>query len=425
MSIRLRMRQKLSLAILSLTITSISGVSQFASQLDAQQTQTQNPSPATGKAGQQSKNDSPTSSLIDDHSEKETADLGVLTASCPANAVCVKQVLQHSPADEAGIEAGDYLLAIDGKKVTSPGELNKVIASLARDKEVVVKVWRKGKEIECNVHLASKADELPKGQDAWLGVMLSNNKEGGIKIEHIVDGSPASRSKLDEGDILVNVNKVEIKDAQSFLEKIEAMGPEDSLQLTVKRNNEVRDLEVKLGSFCDAPMAFVRHLQSQHNASGHDGSRESEASSDLVDRAIDDMRTHIRELREEVRALKEGLPKKPAKPVAANQDGVTSLSNDGNIKYISQIQVQVPLRSFRQQNYNRGYNSYRNNSYFNRYSQSYSPYFNNGYSSQFRGNNYYYRSNQRPYYYSGNNNWYGNRPGSSIRIGPNLGVYWY
>jgi hypothetical protein len=137
------------------------------------------------------------------------------------------------------------------------------------------------------------------------------------------------------------------------------------------------------------------------------------------------MRTHIRELREEVRALKEGLPTKPAKPVAAIQDGVTSLSNDGNIKYISQIQVQVPLRSFRQQNYNRGYNSYRNNSYFNRYSQSYSPYFNNGYSSQFRGNNYYYRSNQRPYYYSGNNNWYGNRPGSSIRIGPNLGVYWY
>jgi membrane-associated protease RseP (regulator of RpoE activity) len=419
------MRQKFSLALLSLTITSVSGISHLAPQVEAQQTQTQKPIPTTGKADQQSKNDSRTSSLIDDHSEKETADLGVLTASCPANAVCVKQVLQHSPADEAGIEAGDYFLAIDGKKVTSPGELNKLIASLARDKEVVVKVWRQGKEIECNVHLASKADELPKGQDAWLGVMLSNTKEGGVKIEHIVAGSPASRSELDEGDVVVKVDKVEIKDAKSFLEKIEAMGPEESLQLTIKRNDEARDLEVKLGSFCDAPMAFVRHLQSQHRDSGRDGQGASDASSDLVDRAIDDMRNHIRELREEVRALREGLPTKPAKPAAVKQDGVISQSTDDNVKYISQIQVQVPQRGYRQQNYNRGYNSYRNNGYFNQSSQRYSPYFNNGYSSQFSGNNYYYRNNRQPYYYSGNNNWYGNRPGPSIQLGPNLGVYWY
>jgi membrane-associated protease RseP (regulator of RpoE activity) len=421
MSIRSRMRQKLSLALLSLTITSISGISQLASQADAQQTQPQKPIPTNGKADHP-KNDSRTSSVIDDHSEKETADLGVLTASCPANAVCVKQVLQHGPADEAGIEAGDYFLAIDGKKVTSPSELNKLIANLARDKEVMVKVWRQGKEIECNVHLASKADSLPKGQDAWLGVMLSNIKEGGVKIEHIVDGSPASKSELDEGDILVKVDKIEIKDAESFLEKIEAMGPEESLQLTVKHHDEVRDVEVKLGSFCDAPMAFVRHLQSQHRESGRDGSRESDTSSDLVDRAIDDMRNHIRELREEVRALREGQPTKPAAP---KRDGVTSLSADSNVKYISQIQVQVPQRSYRQQNYNRGYNSYRNNSYYDRSSQRYSPYFGNGYSSSYGGNNYYYRNNRQPYYYNGSNNWYGNRPSSGIQIGPNLGVYWY
>jgi hypothetical protein len=118
------------------------------------------------------------------------------------------------------------------------------------------------------------------------------------------------------------------------------------------------------------------------------------------------MRNHIRELREEVRALREGQPTKPAAP---KRDGVTSLSADSNVKYISQIQVQVPQRSYRQQNYNRGYNSY----------------FGNGYSSSYGGNNYYYRNNRQPYYYNGSNNWYGNRPSSGIQIGPNLGVYWY
>jgi membrane-associated protease RseP (regulator of RpoE activity) len=112
--------------------------------------------------------------MIDDRSSDETADLGILTASCPSDALCVKQVLQYGPADEAGVEPGDYLLSLDGKPVSSPEALNKMVATLARDKEVTLKIWRQGKEIQCKAQLASKADSLPKGQDAWLGVMLPN-----------------------------------------------------------------------------------------------------------------------------------------------------------------------------------------------------------------------------------------------------------
>jgi len=112
--------------------------------------------------------------MIDDRSSDETADLGILTASCPSDALCVKQVLQYGPADEAGVEPGDYLLSLDGKPVSSPEALNKMVATLARDKEVTLKIWRQGKEIQCKAQLASKADSLHKGQDAWLGVMLSN-----------------------------------------------------------------------------------------------------------------------------------------------------------------------------------------------------------------------------------------------------------
>ena len=437
MTIRFRTRRKLYLAILSLTVTASGGMSPFAfSQTESPQSQLPKPQvrksePKAERSSERTQADSQRTNVIDDRSDDETADLGIFTASCPSDALCVKQVLRHGPADEAGVEPGDYLLSLDGTAVSSPDALNKLVANLARDKEVTLKIWRQGEEIQCKVQLASKADSLPKGQDAWLGVMLSNEKEGGVKIEHIVNHSPASRSELHEGDILMKVGQADIQDTNSFLETIEEMGPEDNLQLTVRHENEVRQVAVKLGSFCDAPMAFVRHLQSQNQDSfpdGQQGQLSADASTDLMDRALDDLRNRIRELRDEVRELKASMPVNAAKPAAAKQDDISSSEAAGealgDVRYVSRANVDAPQRRYRQQNFNRGYNSYRNNNYRSQYGQRYAPYFGYGSQTQYGGNNFYYRNNRQPYYYGGSNNWYGNRPRSGVQIGPNLGIYW-
>jgi len=428
MTIQLRIRRQCSLAFIPLTLAAVFGTWQdVLAQNQAQQSQIPSLTQRNGKADAQTTNDIKSTQTFDERSDEETLDLGVLTASCPANAVCVKQVLQNSPADEAGLEAGDYLLSVDGKQITSPSGLNKLIAIMGRDNEVAIKVWREGKEMECKVHLASKSEELPKCHDAWLGVILSDEKNGGAKIEHIVTGSPASKSPLQEGDVLVKVGSVEIQNAKSFLEKIEGMGPADPLYLSFRREGQVSEVEVKLGSFCDAPMAFVRHLNSQHLNSRHDEQQGTNASIELMDRAIDDLRNRIRELRDEVRAMKDVQPAEGAKPASANQGDVSILPNDGKFKFVSQIDFQVGQGNNRQQNYNRGYNPYRNNYGNGQYGQSFSPNLGYGYQSPYGGsNNYYYRNNSQPYYYGGyNNNWYGNRPRSGIQVGPNMGVYWY
>ena len=428
MTIRLRTRRKLYLALLSLTVIGSAGISPIAfAQTEAPPKQAPKSEPKAERANERTQADSQRTSMIDDRSNDETADLGILTASCPSDALCVKQVLQYGPADEAGIEPGDYILSLDGKPVSSPEALNKMVASLARDKEIAMKIWRQGKEIQCKVQLASQADSLPKGHDAWLGVMLSNEKDGGVKIEHIVNNSPASRSELHEGDILMKVEQADIQDTDSFLETIEEMGPEDTLQLTVRHENEVRKIAVKLGSFCDAPIAFVRHLHSQHQDSrqdGQPGQLSVDASTDLMDRALDDLRNRIRELRDEVRELKASMPANAAKPAAAKQDGISLSQAIEEARYVSQINVDAPQRGYRPQNFNRGYNAYRNNNYRNQYGQRYAPYYGYGYQTQYGGNNFYYRNNHQPYYYGGNSNWYGNRPRSGVQIGPNLGVYW-
>ncbi len=62
-------------------------------------------------------------------------------------------VLEGSPADEAGLQARDIILEIDGVVLDEENTLSDAIHNYSIDDEVVLKVWRDGKEIEVNVVL--------------------------------------------------------------------------------------------------------------------------------------------------------------------------------------------------------------------------------------------------------------------------------
>lgn len=379
---------------------------------------------ANQQASEQAPPERQTNIALRDRADDETPALGVLMGPCPGKAVCVKDVLPEGPASEAGIEPGDYILSLDGEEVTSPTALKKLIDVKKPEDEVTVKIWRQGEEKKLKVQLASKADQLPKGHDAWLGVILANGERGDIKIDHIVPDSPAYDSELEEGDILVKVGNKKIQDARDLVEIIEEMGPGDELELMIRRDNEERTIAIPLGSFSDAPMAFHRQLLSDDEFPMRSGSRGTLTSIQLIDRALDDMRRQIRVLREEIRELKGDKAVEPAKPSKAKQDEVSKETFLNGGKLVSQIQVQVPRRVYPRSGLSRRSYPYSNN-YSSPYNQRYSSYY-GGYSGlPYGGNNYYYRYGGRPYYYGGNSNWYGNRPRAGIRIGPNAGVYWY
>ena len=59
----------------------------------------------------------------------------------PAGAL-VASVGEKSPADKAGIKAGDIILEFDGKKIDTMRTLPKVVANTKVGKTVKLKVWR-------------------------------------------------------------------------------------------------------------------------------------------------------------------------------------------------------------------------------------------------------------------------------------------
>ena len=54
---------------------------------------------------------------------------------------------QNSPAERAGIKAGDIILEFDGKKINTMKKLPNVVASTEVGKSVELKIWRNKKLI--------------------------------------------------------------------------------------------------------------------------------------------------------------------------------------------------------------------------------------------------------------------------------------
>ena len=63
----------------------------------------------------------------------------------------VAEVMEGSPADRAGIQPGDLIIAFDGREVRESAELPRLVSATPLGKEVVVRLVRGGREISVKV----------------------------------------------------------------------------------------------------------------------------------------------------------------------------------------------------------------------------------------------------------------------------------
>lgn len=72
------------------------------------------------------------------------------------------------------------------------------------------------------------------------------NEDQGVLIVEVADNSPAERAGLQLGDIITEVNGVQIQDADQVQEQVEATPIGDTLQLTVNRDGSAQRLTATL-----------------------------------------------------------------------------------------------------------------------------------------------------------------------------------
>ncbi|MGI9514393.1 MAG: DegQ family serine endoprotease [Anderseniella sp.] len=82
-----------------------------------------------------------------------TEDLAESLGLDKAHGALVADVTKTSPAEKAGVKAGDVVVTLDGKEMKDSRQLSRAVGQLAPDTTVVVGVLRKGKPMDIEVTL--------------------------------------------------------------------------------------------------------------------------------------------------------------------------------------------------------------------------------------------------------------------------------
>ncbi len=94
---------------------------------------------------------------------------------------------------------------------------------------------------------AASAQELPRR--AFLGVTAQPAPDSHVRVGKIFPDSPAARSELAVGDILLALNGIPVKSVDGFLAGVKSLKSQDRLTYRVKRGGKEMDVEMVLGEF--------------------------------------------------------------------------------------------------------------------------------------------------------------------------------
>lgn len=141
----------------------------------------------------------------------------------------IADVVEGDPADKAGIKAGDVVIEVNGKKITDHRELTATIGRMSPGEVVKLTIIREGKRKNVNVKLGERKEEslasMPskgKGDSPVVVESLSPQEKSalginnGVKVISMNKNSNAFAAGLREGDVIVWINRNNIKTPEDF-----------------------------------------------------------------------------------------------------------------------------------------------------------------------------------------------------------------
>ena len=150
--------------------------------------------------------------------------------------VRLSQVFPNTPAQRAGLEAGDFIFRMDGQVIQAyrPEDVEvfgNMIKQYRIDSTVLFEIWRDGKLMQLSATLDKRptpANELPEYEDQELEYSVRELSFGdrvflrmqpdehGILVENVESAGWASLAGLRQGDLLLQVNHVDVQGVEQM-----------------------------------------------------------------------------------------------------------------------------------------------------------------------------------------------------------------
>ncbi len=181
-----------------------------------------------------------------------TAELGEKFGVEEGSGVLVNEVFESDPAARGGIQPGDIITKVDGKRVDTPNRLSRLIATLSPGDKARIEVIRDRRPLELLVSLSQRKEDqviasIPASRtEETLGVHVQdltaelaekykiNDKEG-VLITKVDPGSIAQAEGLRDGDLVKEVNRKDVTSIREFNAAISDIKRGDTILLRILR----------------------------------------------------------------------------------------------------------------------------------------------------------------------------------------------
>jgi serine protease Do len=169
--------------------------------------------------------------------------------------ILVTQVFEGDPAEKAGVEPNDIIIAVDGQNIGSARELSSLVANTAVGGKTKITLLRNGEKKVVTATLANQPKDLASvGQTSEesgeLGLQVADLSaeraqqfgldpdEKGVLVVDVENASRAARADVRVGDIIKGVNRNKVKDLESYRELINRIDTKKEVLMLILRRNE-------------------------------------------------------------------------------------------------------------------------------------------------------------------------------------------
>jgi S1-C subfamily serine protease len=207
--------------------------------------------------------------------------------------VLVDDVVDDSPAANAGLKHGDVIVAFQGDAVHEVKDLTKAVRKASPGDEVAVTVLRDGKRQDLKVTLGERDDRsvfvlrggdksanwsdefgkhfemiAPKMSGGYLGIGMQDLTEQlgkhfgvedgkGVLVSEVKPDTPAARAGLAAGDVITKAGGQVVADGSDLREALAGTEPGAEVTLEVVRDGKPRQHTVKLAAWPEGEGAHI------------------------------------------------------------------------------------------------------------------------------------------------------------------------
>jgi Do/DeqQ family serine protease len=201
-----------------------------------------------------------------EHGEVQRGELGVMIQDLTPDlarafdlpvggGAVIARVLPGSAAEQAGLQAGDIVTAVNDQPVANGAALRNAIGLQRLGSEVRLSLVRDGKKRSRTVRIAKPGAQGAEGagldrqlSGAVLGELEASHplagKVEGVAVLKVERGSPAWRAGLRPGDVVLSINRQPVRSLAEVAPAILRQG-RDGLLLNIQRGNSALFLVIR------------------------------------------------------------------------------------------------------------------------------------------------------------------------------------